>query len=102
MYYDDDLACEGEEKDLQRMTHQIKEQVDNIFMHVNEQENDRKKKNGGGSSSDLHKLREEVKRMEQQQRALTAQFHNQIAEVKDMIGEVIHTLGKRKKKKQTK
>ena len=102
MYYDDDLAGEGEEKDLQRMTHQIKEQVDNIFMHVNEQENDRKKKNGGGSSSDLHKLREEVKRLAQQQRALTAQFHNQIGEVKDMIGEVIHTLGKRKKKKQTK
>lgn len=102
MYYDDDLAGEGEEKDLQRMTHQIKEQVDNIFMYVNEQENDRKRKNGSGSSSDLHKLREEVKRLEQQQRALTAQFHNQIGEVKDMIGEVIHTLGKRKKKKQTK
>ena len=27
------------------------------------------------------------------------QFHNQIGEVKDMLGDIIHTLGKRKKKK---
>jgi len=97
LYYDDD-SSEGEERDLQRMTHQIKEQVDHIYMHINEQDNERRKK-GNGSSNDMHKLREEVKKLEQQQRAFTAQFHNQIAEVKDMLGDVIHTLGKRKKKK---
>lgn len=97
LYYDDD-SSEGEERDLQRMTHQIKEQVDHIYLHINEQDNERRKK-GNGSSNDLHKLREEVKKLEQQQRAFTAQFHNQIAEVKDMLGDVIHTLGKRKKKK---
>lgn len=99
LYYDDD-STEGEERDLQRMTHQIKEQVDHIYMHINEQDNERKKKEKGNCSpGDVHKLREEVKKLEQQQRALTAQFHNQIAEVKDMLGDVLHTLGKRKKKK---
>lgn len=97
LYYDDD-SSEGEEKDLQRMTHQIKEQVDHISAHINEQDNDRKRK-GNASTNDIHKLREDLKKLEQQQRALTAQFHNQIGEVKDMLGDVIHTLGKRKKKK---
>lgn len=97
LYYDDDLS-EGEEKDLQRMTHQIKEQVDHIYAHIAEQDSDRKKK-GTASTNDVHKLREDLKKLEQQHRALTAQFHNQIGEVKDMLGDIIHTLGKRKKKK---
>lgn len=97
LYYDDDLP-ESEEKDLQRMTHQIKEQVDHIYMHINEQDSERRKK-GNGSSTDVHKLREEIKKLEQQQKALTAQFHHQIAEVKDMLGDVLNSLEKRKKKK---
>lgn len=97
IYYDDDLSV-GEEKDLQRMTHQIKEQVGHIYMHINEQDNERKRK-GNGSSNDVHKLREDLKKLEQQQRAFSSQFHSQIAEVKDMLGDVLHTLGKRKRKK---
>ena len=97
IYYDDDSPV-GEEKDLQRMTHQIKEQVDHIYTHINEQDSERKRKSNG-SSNDVHKLREDLKKLEQQQRVFSSQFHSQISEVKDMLGDVLHTLGKRKKKK---
>ena len=98
LYYDDDCA-EGEENDLQRMTHQIKEQVDHIYRYTEEHAMERKKKAASRSLGDVHKLREDLKRLEQQQRAVHAQFHTQMAEVKDMLGEVIYTLSKLKKKK---
>ena len=106
MYYDDDLL-DTEEGDLQRMTHQIKEEVDQIRILLNGQNNARTEKNEaetgavseGNNQQEICELRADFRRLEQQQRALTAQFHTQVGEVKDMLSEVIRGLNKMASKK---
>lgn len=99
MYYDDDLIETGEEGDLQRMTHQIKDEVDQIHILLNEKSSPttvekRQEANQGDFQGDVLQLRQNFERLEKQQRALTAQFHTQVGEIKELLSDVIRGLNK--------
>ena len=110
LYYDDDMM-ESEEGDLQRMTHQIKEEVDHIRALLNEQSNP---SNIGKAEEPKHatrqqnslpgdflQLRHDFQRLEKQQRALTAQFHTQVGEVKEALSDVTRALNRLAKHAQS-
>jgi hypothetical protein len=94
LYYDDDIV-DDEEGDLKRMTHQIKEGLDDLHQMLIEPKNKNWNKN---ASTEVELLRNDVKRLEQQQLTLSSQFNAQFDEIKELLAEVISKQNRRKKR----
>ena len=101
LYYDDDID-DDTEGDMKKMTHQIKAVVDRTHELLTDGTHaqtygTKVSTSSAGNKSEMKAMSSEIKRLEQQQRAFIAQFHTQIAEVKEMIQQLAVSVNRKRK-----
>lgn len=96
LYYDDDIV-DDEEGDLKRMTHQIKDGLDEVheLLQIEEKEKGAKMNAPATEMDTMHK---EMDRLEHQQKELTNNVNAQFNEVKQQLALIIEKLNKRKRR----
>lgn len=95
LFYDDDIV-DDEEADLKRMTHQIKDGLDEVHEILQVE----KKKDGRtySPSNDVQSLRKEMNKLEQQQLELSKNVNAQFDEIKQQLSLIVEKLNRRKKR----
>lgn len=95
LYYDDDIV-DDEESDLKRMTHQIKDSLDEVHELLKLQKMNKNGRNNA-STPEAEQLREDIKRLEEQQLKLSSHFNAQFDEIKELLAVVISKQNRRRK-----
>ncbi|XP_031555285.1 transient receptor potential cation channel subfamily V member 4-like [Actinia tenebrosa] len=96
LYYDDDIV-DDEEGDLKRMTHQIKEGLDEVHEILKVPKMNKNGRNNA-STSEVEQLLSDIKRLEEQQLTISSQFNAQFDEIKELLAVVISKQNRRKKR----